>query len=165
METDKDNKHKVVFKSVWGDSSEDERVIAFWKGLNALPAEVDPIQRARELVFVAYAKKEVIGVTTANRILVKKLNNNPFFNFRVLIDPKYRIPGLVDKMCVLTRDFLEALHKEKKTDCIGMITLVQNSRLKSFRNEAVWPSSGFAYIGRSKAGHHIRILYFKGVYV
>ena len=165
LHTPKGNKLDIVFKNVREDSSVHEKVIAFWKELQALPPQVDPNERAKQLLFVAENNDEVIAVTTTHRIHVKSLNNRPFFNFRVLIHPSFRIPGLVDKLCVLSRDFLESLWLEKQTDCIGMITLAENKHLQLHRNEAVWPSSGFTFIGFSKSGSPIRILYFKGAQV
>lgn len=154
-----------MFENVWQDSALHDQVINFWQTLNALPQGVDPKERAKQLLFIARNEHQIIGVTTAHEVVVKHLNNNVFFNFRVLIHPQFRVPGLVDKLCVLSRDFLGSLNATKQTDSIGMITMAENKYLKQYRNEAVWPSSGFTFIGYSKAGSPIRILYFKGVEV
>lgn len=163
MEKLKGNKLNVVFKNVWKDSSIHEQVLLFWESLNALPSQVNAKDRARQLVYVAINEGKVVAVTTAHEVNVKHLNNHIFFNFRVLIHPEFRIPGLVDKLCVLSRDFLQSLNKQGDSKAIGMITMAENKYLQQHRNEAVWPSSGFTFIGYSKAGKPIRICYFKGV--
>ncbi|MGD1958004.1 MAG: hypothetical protein ACFB2Y_04070 [Fulvivirga sp.] len=165
MQDNKSNKRDVHFKKVWGDSAESGQVIDFWNRLRALPKGEDALKRSEQIVFVAKHENQIIGVTTAHPIKVSKLNNNYFYNFRVLIDPEFRAPGLVDKLCVLTREFLSENREYNGVSCVGMITLVQNEYLKKFRNEMVWPSSGFTYIGKSNAGHHIRILYFDRAYI
>ncbi|MBL6449212.1 hypothetical protein JMN32_23080 [Fulvivirga sp. 29W222] len=153
----------ILFKNVWEkDLDLKERVKEFWRQLKALPENVNVDERARQLVFVAVDDARVIGVTTAQRARIPKLNDNYFYNFRTLIHPKYRIPGLVDKLAVLTRDFLETLYISGQSDCIGLITLIENERLKQERREAVFPSTKMAFIGQTKAGHHIRLYYFKG---
>lgn len=152
----------LAFENVWNDSSCHEEVISYWKELNVLPSGLDPNERAKQLLYTARSEEKIVGVTTVHDIVVKNLNNKPFFNFRVLLHPDYRMPGLVDKLCVLSRDFLEGLYLEGNSANIGMITLAENQSLVTHRNEAVWPSSGFTYIGKSKAGFPIRILYFKG---
>lgn len=154
----------VVFKNIWEKDHAvlREKVMAFWKDLNALPQSVDIKERARQLVFVATDNDQVIGVTTAQKAKVAKLNNNNFYIFRTLIHPRYRIPGLVDKMAVLTRDFLESLYTSGKSECIGLITTIENEQLKQERREAVFPSTQLVFIGQTKAGHHVRLYYFKG---
>lgn len=80
-----------------------------------------------------------------------------------MLRPDYRIPGLTSRLLVSTRDFLESIHsRDESNPAIGIITLVENRRLKEHRNEAVWPASGMVYIGNSGDGHHIRVYYFKG---
>lgn len=165
MQYNKSNKREVHFNQVWGNSEESQLVIDFWNRLKALPEEEDAFKRSKQVVFIAKHENKVVGVTTAHPIQVQRLNDNYFYNFRVLIDPVFRAPGLVDKLCVLTREFLSENRKHNGVYCVGMITLVQNTHLKKYRNEMVWPSSGFTFIGKSNAGHHIRILYFDRAYI
>lgn len=159
------SKLDIHFKAVWLNSKASQAAIQFWQRLNALPEGTDAVKRSTEAVYLALYGDKVIGVTTAFPIKVQRLNNNFFYSFRVLIDPEFRTPGLVDKLCVLTKELLSQNRNCYGNECIGMITLVQNQYLKKFRNEVIWPSSGFTYIGDTKAGHHIRILYFDRAYI
>lgn len=154
----------MVFRNIYEQKDETlrQKVITFWTALRAIPPQVDLVVRANELVFVALDNDQVAGVTTVRRSKIKQLNDNYFYAFRTLIHPEYRIPGLVDKLAVLTRDYLQSLYLSGESDCIGLITLVENELMKEHRREAVYPSTGFVFIGKSKAGHHLRVCYFKG---
>lgn len=152
----------VEFKILWELEERETRkaILNFWNGLNALPNTIDPEERLKEVVYVALMDNQVIGVTTAAMVRMKRLANNLFYNYRVLVHPKFRIPGLVDKLGVLTIAHFERLFAKGETSCIGMITLIENEAYKSNRREAIWPSTGFVYIGDSSAGHPIRVRYF-----
>ena len=153
---------EIVFDICWNDPTHHDKVIAFWTRLKAMPPEVDPKVRARQLVHVALDGENVAGVTTAEAVLVPDLGNQKMFSFRVLINPDYHIPGLVDKISVLTRDYLESLFKAGKTDCIGVITRVENQKLLKNRREAVYRTTKLTFIGRSKDGYDLRVYYFEG---
>ena len=118
--------------------------------------------RSRQLVFVAIDDGKIAGVTTAHEARVPRLNNNFFFNFRTLIHPAYRMPGLVDKLAVLTRDFLEGLYHSRQSECIGIVSIIENEQLKMLKRNAIYPSTEFMFVGLTKQGHHIRLYYFKG---
>lgn len=158
---------KYKFINVW--KSEDKgirkEVIAFWSSLRALPGKVDAKERVNQVVYIVKADDEIIGVTTAQRKKIPRLNNNFLFNFRLLIHPKFRNPGLSVKVALLTRDFLESLYQDKLTDCIGMIVLIENEDMKKVRTEAVLKGTDMVFIGLSKNGHHVRVYYFKGAHI
>src|SRR5690606_26709092 len=120
-------------------------------------------ERLKQIVFVVRGPGECIaGLSTAYKIYVPRLRNH-FYAIRLMLVPGYRIPGLPSKLLVLTRDLLESVHSRETVDpAIGIVTLVENSRLKEMRNEAIWPASGMVYIGNSKEGHQLRVYYFKG---
>ncbi len=150
------------FINIWQQEDHYDQVIHFWNQLRVLPEKVKPNDRAKELVIMARDGDRVIGVTTAARVKVNQLNDNFLFSFRILIHPEYRRPGLSSKLTVLTRDFLEQLYAEKKTDCIGMMVITDKTEYVKIRNEAVWRASKLTYIGTLKDGRHMRIFYFKG---
>jgi len=118
-------------------------------------------ERIPQVVFAVETEGAVVGVSTAYKALVPRLKHN-FFAFRCFIDPAWRIPGLTSQLIVRTRDFLEEFNSTlaENEKCIGLITLVENERIKKYRNEAVWPASQMIYIGNSPKGHHIRVYYF-----
>lgn len=152
------------FINIWQKPDYYPIVINFWNDLRALPPTVDPANRAKELVYMVKDPKEdkVIGVTTVSQQKIPQLKNHPFFVFRTLIHPKSRIPGLASKLTLLTRDFLESLFIEKKTDCIGLYLVTDKKELMTVRTEAVWRNSKLTFIGTTKDGRHQRVYYFDG---
>lgn len=152
----------MKFTPIWQQEHLYQPVVDFWKDMRAMPSNVKPEERAKELVYVVTDNDVVVGVSTASRVKMPKLNNNYFYSYRVLIHPKYRMPGLSSKITVLTRDFLEQLFLNKKTDCIGMVVFTEKTEYMTKRNEAVWKASNLMYIGSLNNGLHVRLLYFKG---
>ncbi len=155
-------REKVKFVVAWEKPEYSREVIDLWNRLKALPPGINPHERAKQVVYLAYVDNLLIGITTAQRINYQRLLNAPLFSFRILIHPKFRIPGLLDKMSVETIKFLENLYQTHKTDCIGVLTLVENKRMRTHRREAVFPSTKFAFIGQTKEGFDVRIRYFQG---
>jgi len=151
--------------TTYGTSDYADEVIELWNTLGALPPNVNPQERVKQVVCVIESDNRIIGVSTTKRVLIKQLNNNYFFNYRLLIHPEYRIPGLTEKLGKNTIERLENDFITGKTDCIGMITLVENNEYKDHRKQAVWPDTGFIYIGNSAKGHHLRVRYFKGAII
>jgi hypothetical protein len=153
----------LVFENMWKkeDATVFAQVKAIWKRLVKMD-ETTMNERARQLVYVVKNQQnEIIAISTAFKVHIKQLKNF-FYVYRCLVTPENRIPGMDAKLTVLTRDFLESIHATDIPDvAIGLIALVENPQLKE-RNLAIWPASGFVYIGNSREGKHIRVYYFKG---
>ncbi len=150
----------MEFDLVWKDQTAKTLSVAFWNEVLKSPT-FNLHERADEVVFHVKLSNRIIAVSTAKEILAKEFNNNPFFSFRLLIHPAFRIPGLLDKLSVTTIEFLERLYIEQKSSCIGVITLIDNPDLLK-RREAIFPSTGLTMAGYTKAGRQIRVRYFKG---
>jgi hypothetical protein len=155
---------KLVFENVWRKEATEVRqqVMNIWKQMGGLDQQ-QAAQRIDQLVYVVKDDSgKVIGISTAFKAYIKQLRNH-LYAFRCMLVPECRIPGLTSKLLVITRDFLEAIHEQDGEEkAIGVITLVENERIKQSRTEAIWPASKMVYIGNSKEGHHIRVYYFKG---
>lgn len=141
-----------------------EEIMAFWDSNKMLPPTASAFERAMQAVLIARAPDgSIAGITTADVVQFKQLNDNYFFLFRAAILPAFRIPGLITKMMVETRDFLEAFAVTMETNrCIGMLTFVENPSVIRRSTWAVWPGSEMVYIGSDKQGRHIRVYYFSG---
>jgi hypothetical protein len=157
-------KQNIVFENVWMKEVPKikHQVIDIWKQTGGLDA-AQAMERLNQLVYVIKNNEgNVIGMSTAFKAYIKQLRNN-LYAFRCMLIPDCRIPGLTSKLVVMTRDFLESIHEQDGPEPpIGVITLVENDRIKQSRREAIWPASKMVYIGNSKEGHHIRVYYFKG---
>lgn len=158
------DKQNLNFENFWQRDASDiaEEVLQLWNGHGG-PVGAAGRERLRQLVFaVREANGRVVGLSTAFKVYIKQLRHY-FYAIRLMLLPEYRIPGLTSKLLVATRDFLELIHAQDLPHApIGIITLVENPRLREHRNEAVWPASGMVYIGNTGSGQHIRVYYFKG---
>ena len=163
---DKNNK-VLVFENVWEKQVfEQQEIKTIWKQFNPDMDETMVGERLRQIVWLVKNEfDQVVALSTAYPVFVKQLRLY-MYAVRLLIIPGYRIPGLMSKLLVDTRDFLEARRPEGEAHRPqGIITLVENERLKRMRNEAIWPASHMVYIGNSKKGHHIYVYYFKGALI
>jgi hypothetical protein len=138
-------------------------IVDFWQSNKMLSPQVDPIERALNVVLTIRHENKIVGLTSTDLIRFQQLNNNVFYLFRMAVLPPYRVPGIESKAIVETREILEAFAAGQSTNkAIGMLTFVENPQLLAKRNEAVWPASKAVYIGTDKQGRHIRVCYFKG---
>jgi len=157
-------KQDLIFENVWRKDVApfSSRVLEIWRDHGGPMGQLAQ-ERLQQLVYIVKnTEGDVVGMSTAFKMYVKRLRNH-FFAMRLMLAPDFRIPGLTSKLLVSTRDFLESIHGEEDTGrAIGLITLVENQRLKDNRNEAIWPASKMVYIGNSKEGHPIRVYYFEG---
>jgi len=160
---EENNPYGITFEEVFGKLDQDlaGELIGVWKKHNLLAESESGNTRVKQVVMVVRNKNhEIIGISTAYPIQVEQLKNK-LFAFRCMLVPEYRYPGLLTKLTVMTRDFLEEVHLTYDPYCIGIITEVQNTKLNDHRKEAVYPGSGFTFIGYSKKGFQIRVYYFK----
>ena len=158
------NPYGITFEEVFGkvDIKLSGEVIDIWKKYNLLSKGESGMERAQQVAIIVKNKNhEIIGISTAYSTYVKQLKNT-LFVFRCMLIPEYRYPGLLTKLTVITRDYLEYIHKNHEPLCIGLITEVQNPKLAKYRREAVYPGSGFIFIGYTKNGNQVRVYYFKG---
>jgi hypothetical protein len=156
-------KQNLKFENVWQKdvAAIKEESKAIWKKLNAVE-DTGMDERTNQLVYVVKNESDrVVALSTAFKAYIKQLRSH-LYVYRCLVTPDNRIPGLDAKLTKLTLDFLESIHLQDIEDkAIGVITLIKNPQLKQ-RNLAIWPASGFVYIGNSREGKHIRVYYFKG---
>ncbi len=157
---------ELNFENLWmkKESPFHPKVIKMWKKNFPEMATETLSERLSQVVYVVCTNQhEVVGVSTSFKAYIPHLKHH-LYNYRCFIDPEFRIPGLTSKLTVATRDFLEKIHTSDgppDTQCIGMITLVENDRIRKFRNEAIWPASNMVYIGNTPKGVPIRAYYFR----
>ena len=157
------HRQMVTFQNVWKntDSEIRDQVISIWKNFSKLPPEKINERMGQFLYVVKNEDNKVVGISTAFKTYIMQLRNH-LYVYRCLITPDYSIPGLDAKLTVLSRNFLESIHKQDGPEvAIGLLAMIQNPKLKE-RTMAKWPASGFVYIGNSREGTHIRVYYFKG---
>ena len=140
-------------------------VIDFWRQ-HAPGLSVEQTQkRLEQLVYVVRRKtdRSIVAESTAEEILVKQLRNY-FFNIRFMVVRENVLsPGLLGKLITETFQVLE--EKRSFSRSIGVITLIENERLKQVLTKAILPASGLVFIGNSPRGHQIRVRYFENALI
>ncbi len=162
---EENNPYGITFEEVFGkvDQKLAGELIDVWTNNNLLREGESGKERAKQVVLIVRNENQkIIGISTAYPIHVEQLKNK-LFAFRCMLVPEYRYPGLLTKLTVKTRDYLEDIHSSYDPYCIGIFTEIQNTKLNDHRKEAVYPGSGFTFIGYSNKGFQIRVYYFKGV--
>lgn len=153
--------NEIDLNLVWKSEESKESSIDFWNR-TLTTINFDVTERSEEVVFQVVKEDAIIGISTAKAVNLPHFGNVNFYNFRMLIHPEHRIPGLADKLTVDTISFLENLYLKNESDCIGVLAVLENNELNNKRREAVFSSSGLTFVGNSKNGAQIRIKYFKG---
>jgi hypothetical protein len=151
--------------NVWMTVNADlqREIVDFWHVNQMLGPHVNAGERAAQVILTVRSDKKIVGLTSADFVRFRQLNDNLFYLFRMAVLPSFRVPGIESRLIVESRDILEKFAASRATDqAIGMLTFVENPKLIAHRNEAVWPASRMVYIGSDKKGRHIRVYYFKG---
>jgi hypothetical protein len=140
-----------------------ERIAQLWVDEGALSPE-KARARVGEVVLLALAGEEPVGVSTAwlqdNAHLGMTL-----WNYRTFVARAHREGDIAFLLLHATRDELAARWADgTDTRASGMIMEVQNELLKRYRNQGVWTTSRFAFIGEDERGAHHRVFYFPGAH-
>jgi hypothetical protein len=145
-----------------GDASLAAGLVALWTSTGALAAEAAR-RRVAEAAYVALDDSDgVIGVSTI------RLGQNahlglPMWSYRTFVSPAHREGDIAFLLLHRTRDLLVERRREGvDTRAAGMLMEVQNEILKRARNEAVWRTTRFTFIGEDEVGAHHRVFFFPG---
>jgi len=140
--------------------------ILFWQRVNALPRNVNPKTRAKELCVTAYyLEKEVVGVSTIALDVLPQLRCR-FGFFRCLVAPEHRREGLARKLIILSRRVLAEWSEQNPSErVLGMAAIVENPKLDEVSKVPVWSATpglnGLTLIGYTADGRQIRVSWFE----
>lgn len=155
----------LKLKNVWKNQTEEdtEKIIRFWSKLGVLPPNADGRKRAQQIVFIVIDNEnELRAVCTSYLAAIDDLHGE-YYHFRCLVDPEFRQSQLAGDLLNSTFDLLEeATSKASQESIKGMYIEVENKHLLTNKNEAVWPKTGFVFIGMTPKGTHRRVRYFQG---
>jgi hypothetical protein len=160
---------ELLIDNVWTkvETKLQDEIVEFWQSNNMLPPGINAADRAKQVVLTVRSQGKIVGLTSAEFVRFRQLNDNLFFMFRAAVLPAFRMPGIESKLIVESRDLLEKFAESQPANnrAIGLLVFVENPNLKAKRNEAIWPASKAVYIGSDKQGRHIRVSYFKGAVI
>lgn len=134
--------------------------IAFWTRLGLLPPGVEPAERAKELIAVAYADGKLVAVATATIEWIPELRAR-FAILRGATDPDYRRSHAQLSLAVPSREALRdwaiAQPGEKLA---GGLAFVEPAEWGEFTRLPVWPESELALVGYDDNGRQVRAAWF-----
>jgi hypothetical protein len=98
----------LIFRDVWrkNDASVERDVIAAWKKEAALPPDVDPKERVKELCVVTCDKDQLAAISTCEIRLVPHVRQQMAVT-RSFILPEYRQIGLVRRLTYSLHETME----------------------------------------------------------
>ena len=159
-----DPKEYFILENVWKQITPDikEEVIQFWEKNSVPLTKQEAETRSQQVVFIAKnIKHHIIGVCSVNRIFIKNMNNY-FYYFRTMVDPLFRRMGLAVRFTLETRNFFNSLFIDgKDRSCIGMYIVAESELLNQNIRQAVWPRTGFVFVGFNQKGQQMRVFYFQ----
>lgn len=140
-----------------------DRAVALWLQMGLL-SEADARERVAQVVVTASAPDGALcGLLTSFQAPVDPVRSNMHW-VRMAVSPKHRqqsIPSL------MTRGFTEKLQQRHDNgelqNSLGVFAVVQNEKMRKYRNDAVCPVAEMAFIGESPQGYQMRVAYLDGI--
>ena len=135
--------------------------IEFWTRNGLLPEDVDPRERARELIAASYKDGRLAAVATATLGRIDFLRAN-FAIIRGATAPEFRRSHAQLSLSVPSREALEAWARQHPEErCAGGIVFVDRSEWGDFCRLPVWPESELEVVGYDQHGRQIRVRWFE----
>jgi GNAT superfamily N-acetyltransferase len=137
-------------------------VVDLWVRENVL-AQEDAERRVSELLLVATdPQHNPVGVSTTYLQRNAQLRAE-LWHTRVFVAAAHRRSGLAIAIAAAARDHLvERYRSGADPRGIGVLFVVESEILKRFLPQAVWPRTGFTFVGEDIRRSHIRVYYFPG---
>jgi hypothetical protein len=142
------------------DAVGERDVIDVWRRETGMPDD-EAARRIHEVLMVATRDGRLAGVSSAYLQRNPQLQM-PLWHFRVLVGEAHRTSKLATNLALAGHDhFRERFVEGKDMRAPGMIFVVESEVLKR-RAHAVWPYTGFTFVGENERGEHVRVRYFPG---
>lgn len=149
--------------NVWEEKSADlkEEIVDFWLREGALGSREQAEQRVSQVVMVARDSfDEVVGVCTAYPRQNSQIRQ-VFYHYRTFVAAAHRKGSIAYRLVLAARDYFNGRFTQgHDPHIIGMIIEVENEGLRNKFDIAVWPTTGFVFIGYNHRGDHVRVYYF-----
>jgi hypothetical protein len=155
-----------TLENVWGTKAPElqTEIIDFWLAAGALPSREQATARVDQVIVLGRttADRQIVAVSTVYEQFNQQLGH-PFYYFRCFVDEAHRRASLALHLLVAARQELNARFVAGENPrVLGMVLEVQNAAITQELTQAVWPRTGFVYIGRNARGDQVRIAYFDG---
>ncbi|HEV2816098.1 MAG TPA: GNAT family N-acetyltransferase [Allosphingosinicella sp.] len=153
----------IEVRNAWqtGDAGIERDAAAFWRRLGNLPAEVNPEERAKEVVLAAYSEGRMVGVVTASIGLFERVRARVAM-LRGSVDPDHRrshVGGALFPRALAILEAWAAAHPGERVAGVGGI--LESRELASIQRIPYWPQTRFHLIGFTPDGRQIRLRWFR----
>lgn len=153
-------------QNVWGTKAPELKteIIDFWLRTDALPSQEQATARVDQVIVLGRttADRQIVAVSTVYEQFNQQLGH-PFYYFRCFVEAAHRRASLALHLLVAARQEMNARFVAgENPQILGMVLEVQNAAITQELTQAVWPRTGFVYIGRNVRGDQVRVAYFDG---
>ena len=135
-----------------------QQAIDLWALHNALPPEVDPRDRASQVVAIAtdQASGEALAIATVQPEQMGWVGQ-PMFRYRTFAVADARLRSISVQMVNCVFDFLNRIDGRAEA---GLYMEIENQFLMQHQNEGTWFESRCSFIGYTPQGWHKRVRFF-----
>lgn len=153
-----------TFEEAWQrkDQKQQEEAKFFWEAHNLLPQQLRE-QRAKELVSLARADGELVGISTALVQYFPQLRGR-FAFFRCAVAPEMDRGELASQLMVEAFHCIGAWAVENHGEkVLGIITVIEGQDLGERASYPMWPEHDvhLNLVGYTPQGQQIRVAWFK----
>jgi len=134
----------VYLRTIQAQRSE---IIALWREEGAVNDPAEAERRSHEVVFLVRSPSgELAGLSTVG--LVRAKDGRAFYDYRMFLRKRDRVPNLMVAVVVATRDFLKTFaHPEMQP--AGMLHINENPKLMRPGARKVFERLGYRYWGKT----------------
>ncbi len=157
------SEEKIKLQRVWQSLTEalTQEIVEFWLAQGAVRDREVALQRVTQVVFVARSESgELVAVNTAYQRHHEQLDLSFYYVRAFVAEPARRSQLAVVMLRRLQSFFDELFQMGALSPAVGLFLEVENPVIKKFRNEAIWPTTKFVYVGQNARGDHQRVYYF-----
>lgn len=157
---------EYYLENVWAAKTPEVQaeIIDFWLRTGAIAIQEEAEKRVTQVIFLGRAKLngQIVAVSTVYIHFNQQLGH-PFYYFRCFVAEAHRRASLALHLLQAAREELNARFVAgENPQVLGLLLEVQNEAIQQHLTTAVWPRTGFVYIGRNSRGDHVRVSYFDG---
>ncbi len=154
----------VSFAPAWhlNDLIVEQQAQDFWRELELVrQSEIEP--RLKQLCAIAYAKTEVVAVSTAEPLFLQHLGLW-FLQYRCAVSPSHRRHDLAWRLTAFAFGLLEKWSLENPLeDIAGLLATMQAREFAGHLGAPILPKHGLSlvFVGHTPKGDQFRAMWFK----
>lgn len=160
--------HNFTYQVVWQNISDSlkQEITSFWIAEGAMR---DSASAAARLPQVACLARDESGALAAVSSIYEQYNKqlrNHFYYMRAFIPARFQDTEVGQHLIIHIRDLLnEAYVSGSQRKNIGLMMEIQDPIQQQKYNDAIWPTSGMVYVGKTEQGAHQRVVYFTDAHI